>query len=187
MGLSSIQMHNSPMQTFIFSPLLYCEGQQRFKNQLRKVEAMLKPKSEITMRGALMQLGAVLHPQPAEGGYLTLQDAGNSTWQLNWVKDNAVCHCYIPDSKTREAPAGRSLTLLGQLLAAWQFVPNYVPTVEEWLLYCQRWLTALAAAYRIPAEVTASDILMQTYAVDITSEQKARVVLQRWVAAAREV
>lgn len=142
---------------------------------------MLKP--EITMRQALMQLGAVLHPQPAEGGYLTLHDAGNGTWHLEWVKNNAVCHLYIPDSMTRAAPEGRSLTLLGQLLAAWQFIPNYAPTVEEWLLYCNRWLTGLAAAYRIPAEVTASDILMQTYAVDITSEQKARVALQRWAEA----
>ena len=132
------------------------------------------------MRKAIAELGAVMHPQPAEGGYLTLHDAGNSTWHLEWVKDNAVCHTYIPDSMTQEAPEGRSLTLLGQLLAAWQFIPNYVPTVEEWLLYCNRWLTALAAVYRIPTEVTASDILMQTYAVDITSEQKAQDVLRRW-------
>lgn len=132
------------------------------------------------MRKAIAELGAVMHPQPAEGGYLTLHDAGNSTWHLEWVKDNAVCHTYIPDSMTREAPEGRSLTLLGQLLAAWQFIPNYVPTVEEWLLYCNRWLTALAVVYRIPTEVTASDILMQTYTVDITSEQKAQDVLRRW-------
>lgn len=132
------------------------------------------------MRRAIAELGAVMHPQPAEGGYLTLHDAGNSTWHLEWVKDNAVCHTYIPDSMTREAPEGRSLTLLGQLLAAWQFIPNYVPTVEEWLLYCNHWLTALAVVYPIPTEVTASDILMQTYAVDITSEQKAKDVLRRW-------
>lgn len=135
------------------------------------------------MRNAIANLGLQLHPQATEGGYLTLHDAGNGTWQLEWVKDSTVSRIYIPESMTREAPEGRSLTLLGQLLAAWRFIPNYSPTVEEWLLYCQRWLTALAAAYRIPAEVTASDILMQTYAVDITSEQKARVALQRWAEA----
>lgn len=135
------------------------------------------------MRNAIAELGCKISPQPAEGGYLTMHYAGNGTWQLNWVKDNAVCHCYIPGSMTREGTTGRSLSLLGQLLAAWQFIPNYVPTVEEWLLYCNRWLTGLAAAYRIPAEVTASDILMQTYAVDITSEQKARGALQRWAEA----
>ena len=146
---------------------------------------MLKPKSEITMRQALMQLGAILHPQPAEGGYLTLHDAGNSTWYLEWVKDNAVCHTYIPDSMTREAPEGRSLTLLGQLLAAWQFIPNYTPTVEEWVLYIDRWRNALCTALRIPVEVTASDILMQTYSSDITRETKARDVLSRWAKAHR--
>ena len=139
------------------------------------------------MRKAIAELGCKLNPQPAEGGYLTLHDAGNSTWQLNWVKDNAVCHCYIPDSMTREAPEGRSLTLLGQLLAAWQFIPNYAPTVEEWLLYINRWRGTLGAVYRIPDEITTSDILIQTYSADITSEEKAREVLRRWVEAAREV
>ena len=62
------------------------------------------------MRNTIAELGATLHPHPAEGGYLTLHDAGNSTWHLEWVKDNAVCHTYIPDSMTREAPEGRSLT-----------------------------------------------------------------------------
>ena len=138
------------------------------------------------MRNAIANLGLQLHPQATEGGYLTLHDVDNGTLQLEWVKDNAVCHCYIPASMTREAPAGRSLTLLGQLLAAWQFIPNYSPTVEEWLLYINRWLMGLGAAYRIPTEVTASDILMQTYAADITSEKKARAALRRW-AAAREV
>lgn len=52
-----MQLDNKPVQSYIFSPLRYYEGQQRFKNQVRKVEAMLKP--EITMRQALMQLGAL--------------------------------------------------------------------------------------------------------------------------------
>ena len=139
------------------------------------------------MRKAIAELGCALHPQPAEGGYLTLHYAWNSTWQLNWFKDNAVCHCYIPGSMTREGTTGRSLSLLGQLLAAWQFIPNYAPTVEEWLLYINRWRDTLGAVYRIPDEVTASDILMRTYSADITSEAKAREVLRRWVEAAREV
>lgn len=136
------------------------------------------------MRNAIAELGATQHPQPAEGGYLTLHDAGNGTWHLEWVKDNTVCHTYIPDSMTREAPEGRSLTLLGQLLAAWQFIPNYAPTVEEWVLYINRWRNALCTVLRIPEEVTSTDILMQTYAADINSEKKAREVLRRWSEAA---
>mgnify|MGYP000891712509 CR=1 FL=1 len=136
------------------------------------------------MRKAIAELGAVLHPQPAEGGYLTLHDADgtarNSTWHLEWVKDNAVCHLYIPASMTREAPEGRSLTLLGQLLAAWQFIPNYVPTVEEWVLYINRWRDALSLVYRIPGHISTADIVRQTYSTDITSENKAREVLRRW-------
>lgn len=135
------------------------------------------------MRNAIAELGAVLHPQPAEGGYLNLHRTGNGIWYLEWVKDNAVCHCYIPDNMIQGSPEGRSLTLLGQLLAAWQFIPNYSPTVEEWLLYINRWLMGLGVAYRIPTEVTASDILMQTYAADITSEKKAREALRRWAEA----
>lgn len=42
------------------------------------------------MRTAIAELGAKLHPQPAEGGYLNLHDAGNGTWQLEWVKDSTV-------------------------------------------------------------------------------------------------
>ena len=139
------------------------------------------------MRKAIAELGATLHPQPAEGGYLTLHDAGNSTWHLEWVKDNAVCHTYIPDSMTRAAPEGRSLTLLGQLLAAWQFIPNYSPTVEEWLLYINRWRDALGLAHRIPERISTADIIRQTYSTDITSEKKAQEALRRWAEAAREV
>ena len=176
-----MQQTSPEYQSFIFGPLRYYEGQQRFKNQLRKVAAMLKPTSENTMRGALMQLGAVLHPEPTEGGYLTLHDAGNSTWRLEWVKDNAVCHCFIPDSMTRAAPEGRSLALLGQLLAAWQFLPNYVPTVEEWALYCNRWRDALGIAHHIREGTSTADIVRETYSSDITSEKKAQVTLRRWV------
>ena len=143
------------------------------------------------MRKSIAELGAVLHPQPAEGGYLTLHDAGgtagNSTWHLEWVKDNAVCHAYIPDSMTREAPEGRSLTILGQLLAAWQFIPNYSPTVGEWVLYINRWRDALGLAHRIPERISTADIIRQTYSTDITSEKKAQEVLRRWAEAAREV
>ena len=135
------------------------------------------------MRKAIAELGATLHPQPAEGGYLTLHDAGNSTWHLEWVKDNAVCHLYIPDSMTREAPEGRSLPLLGQLLAAWQFIPNYVPTVEEWALYCNRWRDALGLAHRIRESISTADIVRSTYSNDITSEKKAQEVLRRWAEA----
>lgn len=139
------------------------------------------------MRKAIAKLGTTLHPQVTEGGYLTLHDAGNSTWYLEWVKDNAACRCYIPDSMTREAPEGRSLTLLGQLLAAWQFIPNYSPTVEEWVLYINRWRNALGLAHRIPERISTADIVRQTYSVDITSEKKAREVLRRLVAAAQEI
>lgn len=139
------------------------------------------------MRKAIAELGATLHPQPAEGGYLTLHDAGNSTWYLEWVKDNAACRCYIPDSMTREAPAGRSLSQLGQLLAAWQFIPNYVPAVPEWLTYINHWRNVLSATLNIPDDITSGDILRQTYSSDITSEKKAQVTLRRWVKAAREV
>lgn len=137
------------------------------------------------MRKAITELGATLHPQPAEGGYLTLHDAGNSTWHLEWVKGNAVCHTYIPDSMTRTAPEGRSLTLLGQLLAAWQFLPNYTPTVEEWVLYCNRWREALGLAHRIRESISCTDIVRGTYSNDITSEKKAQDVLRRWAEAHR--
>ena len=137
------------------------------------------------MRKAITELGATLHSQPAEGGYLTLHDAGNGTWHLEWVKDNAVCHTYIPDSMTREAPEGRSLTLLGQLLAAWQFLPNYVPTVEEWALYCNRWRDTLGIAHRIREGTGTADIVRGTYSNDITSEKKAQDVLRRWAEANR--
>lgn len=135
------------------------------------------------MRNAIAELGAKLHPQPAEGGYLTLHDAGNSTWHLEWVKDSAVCHLYIPDSMTRAAPEGRSLTLLGQLLAAWQFLPNYVPTVEEWVLYINRRRDALGLAHRICESIGTADIVRGTYNNDITSEKKAQDVLRRWAEA----
>lgn len=137
------------------------------------------------MRNAIAELGAVLHPQPAEGGYLTLHDAGNSTWHLEWVKDNAVCHLYIPDSMTRAAPGGRSLTLLGQLLTAWQFIPNYSPAVEEWVLYINHWRDALGIAHRIREGISTADIVRATYSSDITSEKKAQDVLRRWAEANR--
>lgn len=117
-------------------------------------------------------------------GLLSLVKVGLEYFVI-WRRAFTECKMFVPDTCLEPTDDGKGmrLTLLGQLLVAWRFIPNYVPTVEEWLLYCNRWLTALAAAYRIPAEVTASDILMQTYAVDITSEQKARVVLRRWAEA----
>lgn len=139
------------------------------------------------MRKAIAELGATLHPEPAEGGYLTLHAAGTNTWHLEWVKDNAVCHTYIPDSMTREAPEGRSLTLLGQLLTAWQFIPNYSPTVEEWVLYINHWRDALGLASRVRASIATAEIVRATYSSDITSEKKAQDVLRRWAEAAREV
>lgn len=139
------------------------------------------------MRNAIAELGCKLNPQPTEGGYLNLHDAGNGTWQLAWVKDSTVSRTYIPESMTREAPEGRRLTLLGQLLVAWQFIPNYNPTVEEWVLYINRWRNALGLAHRIPERISTADIVRQTYSTDITSEKKAQAALRRWAEAAREV
>lgn len=179
-----MQPNNSPeYQSFIFSPLRYYEGQQRFKNQLRKVEAMFKPKPEITMRKAIAELGCKLHPQPAEGGYLELRQYDDSTYCIEWHKENAVCHCFIPDTWTQEAESGRSLTLMGQLIATWHFTPNYSPTVEEWLQYIAKWLMTTGQKYNLPEDITPSAILIGTYSTDITSPQKARTVMQRWAEA----
>lgn len=132
------------------------------------------------MRNAIAELGATLHPQPAEGGYLNMYGTGSGIQCIEWVKDNAVCYVYVPDSMTREAPEGRSLTLLGQLLTAWQFIPNYVPTVEEWVLYINRWRDVLGLAHRVRASIATAEIVRATYSSDITSEKKAREILRRW-------
>lgn len=133
------------------------------------------------MRNAIAELGAVLHPHPAEGGYLELRQYDDSSYCVEWHRENATCHCFIPDTWTKEADAGRSLTLMGQLITAWHFLPNYAPTVEEWLQYIAKWLATYGQKYSLPECITPADILISTYSADITSPQKAQIVMQRWV------